>query len=111
MYSTLAALILEYRCEKAGYDDLYEFLEGWIAYAKHANTYHVRKKITLEFERTFRGQMLTKEVNRCPKHLKFPQLSLRLYLIQYPASPEDFIEVDAKALECEFGCICEHQFF
>lgn len=46
------------------YDSIYDFLEGWIAYAKHANTYKLRKKILQQFEEKFQHEISTKEVNR-----------------------------------------------
>jgi RNA-directed DNA polymerase len=42
-------------CEKYNhgeimYDEIYDFLEGWIAYAKNANTYNLRRKIMSNIE-------------------------------------------------------------
>ncbi|MEK6845758.1 MAG: reverse transcriptase/maturase family protein, partial [Nanoarchaeota archaeon] len=35
----------KYLTKEASYDKLYDFIEGWIAYAKQANTYSTRQKI------------------------------------------------------------------
>ncbi len=49
---------------KITYDLVYDSLEGWIAYAKQANTHHLRRKITSRFEQDFKSEISTKEVNR-----------------------------------------------
>lgn len=46
------------------YDTVYDFVEGWMAYAKNANTYSLRKKILHEFENRFVGEISHKEINR-----------------------------------------------
>lgn len=46
------------------YDEIYDFIEGWIAYAKNANTYKLRKKLLADFESKFPNEILTKEINR-----------------------------------------------
>lgn len=51
-----------------GYDQIYDFLEGWCAYAKNADTYKRRKRVLKRVEEKFDG-VSTKEVNRqlkCP---------------------------------------------
>lgn len=50
------------------YDQIYDFLEGWLAYVKQANTYDLRKLIIQDFEKKFAIEISTKEVNR---HLKY----------------------------------------
>lgn len=50
-----------------GYDKLYDFMEGWIAYAKHANTYAFRRKVLTDFEERYKGEISAKEVNRLIK--------------------------------------------
>jgi len=64
MRSKLQNLKEEYYAKEAGYDDLYDVLEGWIAYAKNANTHKLRKKILADFEREFCAEIPTKEINR-----------------------------------------------
>ncbi|HIH48180.1 TPA: hypothetical protein HA296_01095 [Candidatus Woesearchaeota archaeon] len=54
----------EYKRERIGYDTIYDFFEGWMAYAKNANTYTLRKKILVDFESDFSGKISAKEVNR-----------------------------------------------
>ncbi len=52
-----------YEQKKITYDTIYDFLEGWIAYAINANTYHLRKGIIKSIEQRF--LMITaKEINR-----------------------------------------------
>ncbi len=46
------------------YDCLYNFMEGWIAYARHAYTYKLRQNILTEFEIKFSGEISNKEINR-----------------------------------------------
>ncbi len=46
------------------YDQFYNFMEGWIAYAKFADTYKLRKKISTEFEQKYPSEISIKEVNR-----------------------------------------------
>lgn len=46
------------------YDKIYDFLEGWIAYSNHANTYKLRKKMLKSVEHKFEGEISTKEYNR-----------------------------------------------
>ena len=49
------------------YDTIYDFLEGWIAYANNANTYNLRKKIMGSVEVKFQKEVSTKEYNRLCK--------------------------------------------
>ena len=59
----------EYKEKKVDYDTIYGFFEGWFAYAKHANTYNLRKKISFELESSFTNEISTKEINRMAKRL------------------------------------------
>ena len=52
----------QYNQRNITYDKIYESLEGWLAYAKNANTYKLRKEILKET--IFQKEMSTKEVNR-----------------------------------------------
>ncbi len=47
-----------------GYDEVYDYLEGWIAYANQANTYNFRKVILENFEKEFKNEISYKEINR-----------------------------------------------
>jgi RNA-directed DNA polymerase len=49
------------------YDSVYDFFEGWLAYAKNANTYKLRRKIAEGIEKNFSSAMSTKEINRLSK--------------------------------------------
>ena len=59
---------------KIAYDRIYDFLEGWIAYAKNANSFKLRKKILKNFENKFSREISTKELNRYQKLVVFPKL-------------------------------------
>ena len=49
------------------YDEVYDFLEGWIAYAKNADTYNLRRKIMSTIESKFQSEVSLKEYNRLRK--------------------------------------------
>jgi len=49
------------------YDQIYSIFEGWIAYAKHADTYELRKEFIKNFEQMFPDQISAIEVNRLLK--------------------------------------------
>lgn len=49
------------------YDKIYDFLEGWCAYAKHANTYKLRKQVLMSIEELFTPEISTKEINRAKR--------------------------------------------
>ncbi len=60
----LKEISLLYDNKTIDYDVVYDFMEGWCAYAKHANTYKLRQKILTEFEVKFYQEISSKEVNR-----------------------------------------------
>ena len=70
MRNMLQFLKEKYRNRNIDYDSLYDFLEGWIAYAKNSNTYNLRRKILAEFEHEFLKEISTKEINRYLKMQK-----------------------------------------
>ena len=53
-----------YNSGETKYDSIYEFMEGWIAYAKHANTFTLRQDILCNFDYAFSHEISTKQVNR-----------------------------------------------
>ncbi len=57
-----------YEQNKIDYGNIYDFMEGWIAYAKHANTYKLRQKILIGFEAKFSSEISYKEINRSLMH-------------------------------------------
>ena len=67
MRNILQILEEKYKNSEIDYDNLYDFLEGWVVYVKNANTYKLRKKILADFESKFPNRISTKEINR---HLK-----------------------------------------
>lgn len=72
-----------YSLNETSYDNLYDFLEGWCAYAKQANTFKLRQKILFEFENYFPGEVSTKEVDRYTKVIT----KLSCTVIPIPSSP------------------------
>ena len=64
MRNMLQILKEKYLKREIDYDSLYDFIEGWIAYAKNANTYNLRKNILTDFEREFSREISIKEINR-----------------------------------------------
>ncbi|MEK6946446.1 MAG: reverse transcriptase/maturase family protein [Nanoarchaeota archaeon] len=70
MKHKLKSLAQECKLHEIDYDSVYDFLEGWIAYAKNANAYELRGRITAEFEKTFANEISTKEINRYFKAVK-----------------------------------------
>ncbi len=59
----------EYIKNNIDYDNIYDYIEGWIAHAKYANTYKLRKKLLNEIEETFPNEISTKEINRLLKQI------------------------------------------
>ena len=49
------------------YDEVYDFLEGWVAYAKNADTYNLRRKVMSTIENKFQSEVSLKEYNRLRK--------------------------------------------
>lgn len=68
MKKKLMKLVQGCKSHEVNYDTIYDFLEGWIAYAKNANTYKLRNKIIAEFIKEFPNEISTKDINR---HLKY----------------------------------------
>ena len=60
----LKSLAQEFKLHEIDYDSIYDSLEGWIAYAKNANSYKLRRKIPAEFEKDFILEISTKEISR-----------------------------------------------
>ena len=69
MRKKFSILLEQYKEHKIDYDTIYDFFEGWFAYAKHANTYKLRKKISIELGSSFTNEISTKEINRMAKSL------------------------------------------
>ena len=49
------------------YDSICEFLEGWLSYANHANTYNLKHKITETIENNFQGNISLIHIDRMIK--------------------------------------------
>jgi hypothetical protein len=69
MKKKFGILVKQYRDSEVDYDVIYDFLEGWFAYVKSANTYNLRKKISAELDSNFTNEISTKEINRMAKSL------------------------------------------
>lgn len=70
MKFNLVLLKENYEKRETNYDKIYNFLEGWFAYTRQANTYNLRNKVIAELEKGFPGQLSTKEINRLIKEYK-----------------------------------------
>ena len=49
------------------YDKVYDFLEGWVAYAKQANTFKQRIALSEQISIDFPNEISSKEYNRMNK--------------------------------------------
>ncbi|MBU1198779.1 MAG: reverse transcriptase/maturase family protein [Nanoarchaeota archaeon] len=65
----------EYDNNLIDYDVVYDFLEGWLTYAKTANTYKLREKIIKSYEIKFKGNISEKEYNKYTKLIMNPPIS------------------------------------
>jgi RNA-directed DNA polymerase len=65
----------KYKNSEISYDIIYDFLEGWIAYAKNADTFNLRKKILEDFDAEFPNKLSAKEIN---KYLKIKKEKIKL---------------------------------
>lgn len=66
-YRKFQGICKAYKEGEVDYDAVYEFVEGWLAYVKNANTYTLRKKVLISMEKRFPSEISTKEVNRYQK--------------------------------------------
>lgn len=69
-YKKIIRLKIEYDKKSILYDEIYEFLQGWIAYAKLADSYNLRTRFLKVSEILFPNEMSTIEINRVQKLLK-----------------------------------------
>ena len=60
----------EYDMTLIDYDKIFEFLQGWCAYAKHANTYKLRDNLSKRIDLYFPRAVSTIEINRLLKNSK-----------------------------------------
>lgn len=63
----LSELCLDFDAGKIDYDTVYDFMEGWIAYSRHANMHNLKKRVLGIIDEKFEGEISTKEYNRCLK--------------------------------------------
>lgn len=64
MKAKFSFLESQYKKKEITYDKLYDFIEGWIAYAKHAKTHKLRKNILADFENRFLGEISAKDIDK-----------------------------------------------
>ena len=55
------------RITQGDYDSICEFLEGWMSYAKQANTYNLRHKVADSIESNFIGNIHSLQIDRLIK--------------------------------------------
>ncbi len=55
------------RITEGDYDSICEFLEGWMSYANHADTYNLRSKIADNIENNFKGNISSLQIDRMIK--------------------------------------------
>jgi RNA-directed DNA polymerase len=88
MSKKLLALTKSHKSSEWDYDKVYDFLEGWLAYARNANTYGLRQRILSDLERRFPHMIPTKEVGRYLKiQKKETLLSNKIPLYNQYSSP------------------------
>ncbi len=69
----LSMLSSEYIQDKASYDQIYDFMEGWNAYIQYADAFNLRFRILAGFEKEFSHEISTKEISRARKFIRSPQ--------------------------------------
>lgn len=70
IYQKVRTLEKDFHSRKIDYDKMYDFLEGWCAYARNANTFTLRKKLLEQIDYQFPHEISTKEVNRLQKSVR-----------------------------------------
>ena len=55
------------RINQEDYDSICEFLEGWMSYANHADTYNLKNKIAEKVEDNFQGNISSLHIDRLIK--------------------------------------------
>jgi retron-type reverse transcriptase len=68
----LEILCTFYDAGEISYDEVYNSLEGWNAYAANANCFSLKKRLFATIARKFANEMSDKEINRCLNLLKCP---------------------------------------
>ena len=63
MKRTVEAYKQLYKEGTLSYDSIYEYLQGWLAYAKQANTHKLRKALLATIEQEFPNEIATLELN------------------------------------------------
>ena len=71
------------QCEsrKIDYDEVYDFLEGWCAFANNADTYNFRCKLVEYKNKRFPSPISSKEVNRLIKFSKPKKQHIKRYFL------------------------------
>ena len=66
----LISFKLEFDKDLVNYDAVYESFQGWISYAKLANTNKLRNKSIINFEKMFLNKISSAEINKWLKYSK-----------------------------------------
>ncbi|MEK7224827.1 MAG: RNA-directed DNA polymerase, partial [Bacteroidota bacterium] len=69
-YRKIHGLKTVYSEKDASYDTAYNFLQGWLAYARNADTYKVRMRMSENFIYLFPNEISSIEINRLLKYSK-----------------------------------------
>jgi len=69
----LKTLKEEYEKRKTDYNKIYNFVEGWFAYAKNSNSYKLRKNIANKIDEDFSEEISEKDINKWLKVYKKTQ--------------------------------------
>jgi len=72
-YQKIAIFNENFQLKVIDYDPIYNYLEGWLAYSKQANTFNIRNRISAFLENNFYSEISTKEVNRSKQYFLFKQ--------------------------------------
>ncbi|MFH0798447.1 MAG: reverse transcriptase/maturase family protein [Candidatus Woesearchaeota archaeon] len=69
-YKRINDFKVQYQLTETNYDAVYNFVQGWLAYAKNANTYAVRTSLSEFATQLFPNEVSSIEVNRLLKSSK-----------------------------------------
>jgi hypothetical protein len=51
------------------FDQVYDFMEGWLAHSRNFNSYNLKQNILTQFQKDYSNKVSTKEINRILKNL------------------------------------------
>lgn len=71
-------LCRQYLTGEVSYDEIYNFLEGWVAHVQYVNSYSLRTNILASFEKSFCHEVSSKEISRQERCEKYTQYNIIL---------------------------------